>query len=427
MDHPDLQAVRQYIKQVMPRIEHPPCGKILHPWLAITCGEHYGATIYTWDHHHAALRFAIAGKPEYLRFLIDNLLSYQQQDGHTPCVLHVDQGPRFTEPPYQAQPFLFQGAFLYVHQTGDTDWGQSVFGKLTAYLNYFDRNYSAAFGLKRWRVGWMGGLDNDVVTAFLPPDTIASADVNAWLYLELLAAEKMAILLERAEEADRLARQAREHRAVVNDKLWYAKENSYSAFSLCDGAPLFRWSSGDVPNEIGRYAFQSCSNLIPLYARMADHDSARAMIRNYVVNEEHFWSPYGIRSLSKSSEYFNNAVWGNPSRFGDHRRLNESNWQGPVWVPINYFVFHALRHYGFATEATLLADRTIEVLAKSLQIRGSFSENFHSETGDPLYASHYASWNLLADTLHDDLASGRWIMEPIFAPSGPRQEVSNES
>lgn len=414
MHNPNLQIVREYIIQAMPQIERSPMGKILYPWLSVTYGKHYISTLFTWDYHHAALRFAIAGKPEYLKFLVDNLLSYQQHDGLTPSVIHVDRGPRFTDQPYHAQPFLFQAAFLYVHQTGDTFWGESVLEKLTKYLNYFDSNYSAAFELKRWRTGWKGGLDNDVVTAFLPPDTIASADINGWVYLELHAAEKLAKLLERAEEADLFARRAKKHREIVNDKLWYDKMNSYSAFNLCDGAPLFSLPFVDVPTEVGRYAFQSCSNLIPLYARMADPDSARAMIKRYVVNEDHFWSPYGIRSLSKSSEYFNNAVLGNPSRFGDHRRINESNWQGPVWTPINYFAFHALRHYGFTEEAGVLADRAVSVLAKSLQIQESFSENFNSETGEPLYAACYASWNLLGDTLHDDLAADKWIMDPIF-------------
>jgi putative isomerase len=415
MNDTQLHILRRQINEIMPRVERPPEGKILYPWLSITYGDYYVSSIYTWDYHHAALRFAIAGKPEYLRFLVDNLLAYQQRDGLTPGVVHVERGPRLIEPPYHAQPFLFQAAFLYVQQTGDTAWGNVVFAGLTRYLDYFDRNYTAAFGLKRWRVGWMGGLDNDVVSAFLPPDTIASGDINGWLYIELLAAAQLARRLGRPAEAAALARRAREHRDIVNSKLWYGAVNSYSAFSLCDGAPLFRFAAGDVPSEVGQFAFQSCSNLIPLYARLADPEAARAMIQAYVVNADHFWSPWGIRSLSKSSEFFNNAVWGNPSRFGDHRRLCESNWQGPVWTPINYFAFHALRHYGFAKEAEILADRAVHLLARCIDLREPFAENFNSETGDPLYASRYASWNLLGDTLHDDLAPGRWIMEPIFA------------
>jgi len=227
-------------------------------------------------------------------------------------------------------------------------------------------------------------------------------------------------MLERSEEADSFARRAEGHREIVNDKLWYNEVNSYSAFNLCNGAPLFSLSLDDgqaLPDGVGCFAFQSASNLIPLYARIAEPDSARAMIEAYVVNENHFWSPYGIRSLSRASEYYNNAVLGNPSRFVDYRRITESNWQGPVWVLLSYWVFHALRHYGFREEAGELADRTVAVLANSLRRRGSFSENFHAETGEPLYAACYTSWNLLGDTLHDDLAGKSWIMDPVFSSS----------
>lgn len=415
MKNSNYHIVHQYISDILPQVERPPEGKILFPWLSVSCGMHYGSTIFTWDYHHAAMRFAIAGRPEYLRYLVDNLMVYQQPDGNTPNVVHVETGPRFLDMPFHAQPFLFQSAFLYVSQTGDTAWGESVFEKLVKYLKYYDKGYTGAFGLKRWRVGWMGGLDNDVVTAFLPPDTIASCDVNAWYYIELLAAAKLAKLLERSEETSMFARSSKVHREIVNDKLWYDEMKSYSAFSLCDGAPHFSLSFDNVPAEIGKFAFQSCSNLIPLYARMADAGAASEMIKTYVINEKHFWSPHGIRSLSAASEYYNNAVFGNPSRFGDHRRMEESNWQGPVWVPNNYFTFQALRHYGFTKEAGILADRTVDVLANCLKTQGSFSENFNSETGKPLYATHFASWNLLADTMHDDLESGNWIMDTVFS------------
>ncbi len=415
MNNPNLQIVRQYINEIMPKIEQPPKGKILYPWLSVTYGAFYASAIYTWDFHHAAMRFAIGGKPEYLRFFVDNLLAYQQSDGHTPHVVNVDRGPRFLDVPSHAQPFLFQAAFIYVNQTGDTAWGNSVFDKLTKYVDFFDKTYSTAYGLLRWRTNWLGGLDNDVATVFLPPDSVASCDISGWVHIELLAAEKLAKRLERAPEAEAFARRARNHRQIVNDKLWYGDVNSYSAYNLSEGRPLFRYTFDVLPPGVGEFAFQTGTNLIPLYARMANAEAAQAMIKTYVVSEKHFWSPYGIRTLSRASEYFNNAVWGNPSRFGDYRRMTESNWQGPVWIPLNYFTFHALRHYGFTAEARTLADRSVDVLANSLKVLGSFSENFDSETGEPLYASCYTSWNLLGDTMHDDLAGGNWIMDPIFS------------
>lgn len=415
MENSNYQIVHQYITEIMPKIERPPLGKILYPWLCIACGENYSGTIWTWDMHHSAMRFAIAGKPEYLRHMVDNLLAYQLDDGHVPNVVSVDKGPRYLDLPFHAQPFLFQAAFLYVKQTGDKVWGESVFGKLTKFLDYYDKYHSAAFELKRWRTGWMGGFDNDVATAFLPPETIATSDINSWFYIDLLAAQKLSVLLERSEDADAFALRAKKQREATNNKLWYDEVKSYTAFRLCDDSPLFRLlCEGDLPSNIGQFSFQTASNLIPLYGRMAEADSAAAMIKKYVISKKHFWSNYGIRSLSRSSEYYNNAVLGNPSRFGDYRRMEESNWQGPVWVPLCYFTFQALRHYGFVKEATLLADNVIDLLANSLKVQGSFSENYNAETGEPLYATNIASWNLLADTMHDDLISGNWIMDAIF-------------
>ncbi len=75
------------------------------------------------------------------------------------------------------------------------------------------------------------------------------------------------------------------------------------------------------------------------------------MIERYVLSADHFLSAFGIRSLSRSSEYYNNAIWGNPPRYGPHDRLTNSNWQGPVWVPLCCFVAHAPAHYGYGCEA----------------------------------------------------------------------------
>ena len=131
--------------------------------------------------------------------------------------------------------------------------------------------------------------------------------------------------------------------------------------------------------------------------------------KNYTVathNPEHFRSPFGIRSLSKASEYYNQARWGNPSPHGDRRRLTNSNWQGPVWIPLNWFVFHALLRYAFTSEARTLADDTQKVLAGCIEQFGYMRENFHAETGEGLYADHFASWNILADIMHDFLPGG---------------------
>ena len=86
-----------------------------------------------------------------------------------------------------------------------------------------------------------------------------------------------------------------------------------------------------------------------------------------------------------------------------------------MWIPLCYFMFNALLHYGLRNEAEDLADRTIRVLALAVENRGSFAENFHAETAEPGYCDKFASWNILADTMHEQLKTSSWIMDPVFA------------
>jgi glycogen debranching enzyme len=412
-DH--YRAVHEYIEDVITRLEQPSGQIIKYPWLSITLGQFYGGAFWGWDNHHMAMRLAYAGKPEHLRFFVDNLLSFQTSDGFTPNVLLPDSGPAQYFPRFHAQPLLIQAALMYVSQTDDTAWARECFPKLKTYLDYYEKNYSAPFGLFRWPVSWMSGIDNDVVTTFFQPDTIISADINAWMVLEYLSAEKLAARLGQAEDVCVYKSKSEKLRSAVDEVLWNEKMDSYSAYNLCTMQHQLSYAVENLPDStVGLYAFQTCSNLMPLYARIPDVGRARRMVERYVLSPSHFRSPFGIRSLSRSSEYYNNAVWGNPPRFGAHQRLTNSNWQGPVWVPLCYFMYHALSYYGFKKEAEELTGNTVSLLAKSLKTIGSFSENFDGDSGEPLYARQYCSWNLLADMMVKENTEIPWIMQPVF-------------
>ncbi|MDD2708963.1 MAG: trehalase family glycosidase [Verrucomicrobiae bacterium] len=408
----EFQLVHKHIQSIMPKIECPAQDKIPHPYLMVAYGIAYGGTIFGWDHHHMAMRFAHAGQPRYLRHLADNLLHFQHPDGFTPNCVHPVTGASLT-PKFHAQPFLMQGAWMYAARTGDLEWLRRRFEQLKKYLSFYESCHAAPHGLFRWPLSWMSGFDNDVATSFFQQGTTIPADLSAWIYLEYRAASLLAAQLGQKRDSALYRKKAAALRSAINRVLWNEKAQSYAAYNLCEGDSQFRLQDLNLDGEIGAYSFQTCSNLIPLYAGVTDEKKAKAMIKRYVWNEKHFLSPCGIRSLSKSSEYYNNAVWGNPPRFDDPSRLTNSNWQGPVWVPLNYFMFHALRRYGFKNEARDLAARTIHTLAGSLKKIGSFTENFHAETGEPLYAQKFASWNILADIMLEEMAPGKWIMDKL--------------
>ncbi|MBI4242568.1 MAG: hypothetical protein HY606_00630 [Planctomycetes bacterium] len=414
MNRNDYKIVHNHIEKIMPVLERVSAKALPYPYLSITHSKFYNGAIFCWDNHHMAMRFAYSGKPEYFKYLIDNLLYYQTSDGFTPNVIHYKDGPMHNSPRFHAQPFLMQGALMYLSQTGDIEWANGQFSNLKHYIKYYETNFSTPHNLFRWTVSWTSGFDNDVVTTFFQPDIIIPVDINAWLYLEYRAAAILAYKLDKKSDHAIFCKKAKKLRAAVNKILWYGRMNSYSAYNLCSDKHQFNYEDASLGKSVGYYAFQSCSNLIPLYARIADKKNAESMIEQYILNEKHFLSPYGIRSLSKSSEYYNNAIWGNPPRFGNHNRLTNSNWQGPVWIPLVYFMFHALLYYGFKKEAGNLADRAVHLLASSIKKIGSFTENYHADTGEPLYASGYASWNILADMMYEEMDDNKWIMNPVF-------------
>jgi len=403
MDAQAFSAAHAHIARIVPLLKHPAEGQLRHPYLTVGYGQHYGGHIYSWDHHHMTLRFAAAGEPEQMRYFVDNLLSFQTSAGYVPSIVGVVDGAVTSDSEFHAQPFLTQNAAIYAALTDDTAWVETVFGKLQSYLKYWREKHAAPFGLCRWRYPFMSGFDNEIAATVFPPDTIISPDLNAWLYLELRGLAYLAERLKRPEEQKEILRQAEELGHAINRHLWDEEFGAYAAYDLCAGRCRISWGDGTLSSDVGRFAYLSCPSLIPLFARLASQERAERMLKTYVLAPEHFRSRFGIRSLSCASEYYNNARWGNPPRFGDHRRLTNSNWQGPVWIPLNWFVFHALLHYGFAPEAEALADDTFRLIALNVQKLGFMRENFNGETGEGLYADRFASWNILADLMPEFL------------------------
>jgi hypothetical protein len=172
-------------------------------------------------------------------------------------------------------------------------------------------------------------------------------------------------------------------------------------------------------------------------------DRLLRMLR-YILDENEFLSPYGVRSVSKihaehpvvvrikGEEYRVDYVPGESttSLFGGN-----SNWRGPIWFPLNYILIEALERYHHFYGDTVKVEcptgsgtmMTLGEVATELRRRlGSiflpdatghrpchggdarfatdpvdrnlllFHEYFHGETGKGLGASHQTGWTALA-------------------------------
>jgi hypothetical protein len=163
-------------------------------------------------------------------------------------------------------------------------------------------------------------------------------------------------------------------------------------------------------------------------------------ILRIVLNPAEFLSPHGLRSLSKAHADQPYTLTINGERFTVDYEPAESqsalfggnsNWRGPLWLPMNYLVINALRTYGTyylddvqvqidseSLSLTAAADELSKRLARLLlrDANGNrptnngdpmldhdpfwrdhvwFHEYFHGDTGAGLGASHQTGWTAL--------------------------------
>ena len=302
----EYQLVHSFIENLMSEAFAEPGGCFKYPTPTTTSGDFYQA-LFTWDTHHMTLRHAMAGHPEVMKYFLLTMFDFQKPNGYISSVISADSGPLFACE-FHAQPYLAQNTAIYFALTGDVELISGLYPKLEKYLAYYDSSLSAPGKLYRWKEPWMSGFDNEAASTFFPQDTILLPDIQSLMYLEFRA---MAYLAQKLGLPENYSAKAEQLKEAVNHYFWDEKTGIYAAYNLLSAATLPGMVYEGIPEHIGKYAFVSCPTLMPLFAGIAPADRAKRLIENFVLSPEHFRSPWGIRSLSRSSEYYNNARWGN--------------------------------------------------------------------------------------------------------------------
>ncbi len=172
-----------------------------------------------------------------------------------------------------------------------------------------------------------------------------------------------------------------------------------------------------------------------------------------LLDEDRFWSPHGVRSVSRrhrerdlpvdvTVDGVTSRVEYEPGESLTRLKGGNSNWRGPVWLPVNYLLWQALRQYGRYYGAGLRhpypapdgPERDLGEVADDLARRlialylpgpdGSrpalgqdprwrdhpafrdrllFYEYFHAESGRGLGAAHQTGWTALLANLIDEV------------------------
>jgi hypothetical protein len=375
---------------------------------------------------------------------------------------------------------------------GDTGYLQRVFHKLLLNFSWWI-NRKDSSGHNLFEGGFLG-LDNISVydrSRALPPGyTLKQADATGWMAMFSANMVVMALEINRHNpEYEEIAIQCYQQFLAIADTI---AGNNHGGVSLWDYDAGFFKDLLITPQGVAhRIDVYSWVGLIPLFAcEVIDQRLLKAAPRfrqllrehkgglfhgNYIcacpewendrgehllalvdhsqlprilerlLNEDEFFSPYGIRSVSKIHQQHRDLGYipglgethieyvpgeSNSGLFGGN-----SNWRGPIWMPTNYALIQALEKYhhflgdGFTAPvpqldgqhlnmrqiAMLIADRLVGLyrqdengnipamrsetpLTSGEAPLYSFYEYFHAETGQGLGSAHQTGWTgLLAN------------------------------
>jgi hypothetical protein len=183
-----------------------------------------------------------------------------------------------------------------------------------------------------------------------------------------------------------------------------------------------------------------------------------------LLDENEFLSPGGIRALSKYHEQHPYSVWVDNHHYtvrydpGDSTSDifgGNSNWRGPVWMPVNFLIIQSIRRYGEFYGDNLLVEcptgsgiqmnlcevadeltrRIISLFSKNEEGERCFHnkhnwfykqpgnehlvlfyEYFHGDTGMGLGASHQTGWTALVAELISEYTGEQRLqnIEPLL-------------
>ncbi|AUC86744.1 trehalase [Polaribacter sp. ALD11] len=188
-----------------------------------------------------------------------------------------------------------------------------------------------------------------------------SVDLNAYLYAEKIFLAKLATVLEKNEDAEKLTKEADILKAKIQTQFYDVNDGWFYDTSL-DGKTFIKGEGSE--------------GWTALWANAATQEQAEA-VKNKMMNPTKFYTKVPFQTMS-----------------ADHEKFNPLNgyWRGPNWLDQAYFGVESLRNYGFNEAAN---KATIQILKGAEGILGkgkSIRENYHPLTGKGLNAENF-SWS----------------------------------
>ncbi|VZH98375.1 unnamed protein product [Fusarium fujikuroi] len=260
--------------------------------------------------------------------------------------------------------------------------GENYLRRLRGDIKNYDRDAYSTKEAYRWR----GRTETHILTSGLddyprpqpPSPGELHVDLMSWVGLMTKSLMNIADALGMAEDVNEYRKNLDGIEHNLNDLHWSDKEGCY-----CD-------ATIDDYEEHALVCHKGYISLFPfLVGLMKADDPKLGKILQLIGDEEHLWSPHGIRSLSKKDEFY---------------ATGENYWRSPVWMPINYLALSQLQNVasqegpyrGKAKDLfRRLRKNLVDTVYKSWEETGFAWEQYNPDTGAGQRTQHFTGWTSL--------------------------------
>lgn len=326
-----------------------PAGLVTRP--AVLMSKHWMDKVWSWDHCFNALALA-PGCPELALDQFHLPFDHQDATGALPdSVTHSEVLYNYVKPPIHGWTFAHLRQKLTV-PLGRTELAET-YDRLARWTEFWlTARRAPGAELPHYQHGNDSGWDN--ATTFDPERVVVTADLAAFLILQLHQLSALAGELGRPEEASRWTRTAAETQTAMLGTLWNGDRFVTRGVDTGD-----TWSSSSLldlmPIVLGEHLPDDVSDV--LAERLQTH-----------------LTRYGLATELPTSPHYR----------------SDGYWRGPIWAPATVLIEDGLRRAGHHR----LADE-ISARFRTLCETHGFAENFDALTGTGLRDRAY-TWTAAA-------------------------------
>ncbi len=333
---------------------------------------------FTWDTSFNGLLASIED-PDTAKETIRTVLRYQLPNGMVSQVADWHGGASGIVNMGNSNPPVTSLCAWKLHQRwGDKQFLADVYPRLLRWHDWWPQHSDGnANGLLEWgsssgfrlallATGWDDTPHFDGCKMAGTQMTADAVDLNALWSLDAETLAKMAAVLGRTEDAERLRREHQEMNRRINETLWNEELGLY-----CSRL----WSEDGKPGAF--LTRVTPMNFYPLLCGAPDAKRAARVLRT-LTDPGKFWGEWPVPTLP----------------YDDPEYFKQTYWKGHVWGPVNYLVWQGLRRYGAAQQQAALARRSVELFMRNWTSRGTCNENYFSTTGMGDDHPHY-TWGAL--------------------------------